>query len=598
MIFSSRMESTSSNLVLRLNKTNATRAARADLPVAGRLSPNSPAFLSDSPSSIIANALGGDLSYHLAQWIPGGYAEDVIKLTPRLTLTAGVRYEIATALDSHNTGTISALQCQSCEFPILREPINENPALLAVVNAAYSGSPACTTPGPPPGPPGCVNGGQSLISGSNNQIQIGSTLPQHPVYGPLIAGMPRDNWAPRVGLAWDPFGDGKTAVRAAFGVYDVLIQFPNYGSAIGSSWPGLQSTNSATITPGTWPAGIGAAGAANLNSKRVDFIQQNPPLNYVMQWNLNVQHQITNTLTASFAYVGTKAIHNVFQFDDSAIAFPNLSSGTPLWPCGTLTPPPAGQPFNPAADCSQFGFYQGPTDTAPQFHSTLNPWTAREPSQWYNSSSIYHGLQIAVVEAGGHGLTVSGSYTFSRNESSSDGTGIGDPYVNSLSSSLFYWNQKLRWGPADTNITHNFVLSYMYNVPSPANASAYLKPFISGWQTGGILTLQSGQPMTPQIAGDSIGENNTDPINYPDFIGGPGCSNPSNPRNVNNYIKLQCYAPAPPVMYNGSRFQDFARRECRPQLHHRAGTCRAGFLAVQEQLRQENLGNLQRAIAL
>jgi len=161
-------------------------------------------------------------------------------------------------------------------------------------------------------------------------------------------------------------------------------------------------------------------------------------------------------------------------------------------------------------------------------------------------------LQLAVVEAGGHGLTVSGSYTFSRNESSSDGTGIGDPYVNSLSSSLFYWNQKLRWGPADTNITHNFVLSYMYNVPSPANASEYIKPFINGWQTGGILTLQSGQPMTPQIAGDSIGENNTDPINYPDFIGGPGCSNPSNPGNVNNYIKLQCYAPAPPVMYNGS----------------------------------------------
>src|ERR1700733_9970328 len=93
----------------------------------------------------------------------------------------------------------------------------------------------------------------------------------------------------------------------------------------------------------------------------------------------------------------------------------------------------------------------------------------------------------------------------------------------------------------------------MYNVPSPANASAYLKPFIEGWQTGGILTIQSGQPMTPQIAGDSIGENNTDPINYPDYLStASGCKNPTNPGNVDNYIKLQCYAPAGPVSFGGT----------------------------------------------
>ena len=72
----------------------------------------------------IANANGGDLSHHLRMWVPGGYAEDVVKLTPHLTLTAGIRYEFATAVDSKNTGTISALQCQSCEFPTgIREPI-------------------------------------------------------------------------------------------------------------------------------------------------------------------------------------------------------------------------------------------------------------------------------------------------------------------------------------------------------------------------------------------------------------------------------------------------------------------------------------------
>ncbi len=60
--------------------------------------PSFNSFLADAPSSLIANAIGGDLSYHLSQWIPGVYFEDVIKLTPRLTLTAGLRYEYAIAL--------------------------------------------------------------------------------------------------------------------------------------------------------------------------------------------------------------------------------------------------------------------------------------------------------------------------------------------------------------------------------------------------------------------------------------------------------------------------------------------------------------------
>ncbi|HET6145632.1 MAG TPA: carboxypeptidase regulatory-like domain-containing protein [Candidatus Acidoferrales bacterium] len=481
--------------------------------------PNFQAFLADAPSSLIANSGPGDLSYHLSQWIPAAYVEDVIHVTPRLTATLGLRYEFATALDSKGTGTISSLQCQACEFPILREPITENPALLALVNSAF-------------------------------QMEH-----QNPVYGPLIAHMPRDNFAPRVGLAWDPFGDGKTSVRAAFGVYDVLIQFPNYGSAIGSSWPGLQSTNSAAIAPGTWPSGTFSTGSANLNTKRVDYIQQNPPTNYVMQWNLNVQHQFTNSLTVSVAYVGTRSVHNVFQMDDSNVALPiNFASGTPLWPCGVFTPPPAGQPFNPAADCSQFSFYQGPLDSAPVAGHRLNPYVGREPTQLYDSSGIYHGLQMGVLKSAGHGLTVSGSYTFSKNITTSDGSGIGDPYVNSISSNVFWFRQALRRGLSDTNITHNFVMSYMYNVPNISKGPSYLQPVINGWETGGILTIQSGQPFTPQISGDSIGENNTDPINFPDRLGGAGCQSLTNPGNVDNYIKLQCFAPAPPVFVNGTAF--------------------------------------------
>lgn len=462
-------------------------------------------FLNDAPISLIANSGPGDLSFHLRQWVWGAYVQDDVHLTRKLTVNIGLRYEFATALDSTGTGTIFSLQCQACQFPILREPIMENPALLALVNNAYA---------------------------SQNQS---------PVFGPFIANMPRYNFAPRVGLAWDPFGDGKTSVRSAFGIYDVLIQFPNYGSATASSWPGLQSTNSAAIAPGEWPKGTFSTGTTNLNTKRVDYIQQNPPTNYVMQWNLSVQHQFSNTLTGQIAYVGTRSIHNVFQHDDSNIAFPDLSSGTALWPCGALTPTPAGQPFDPTTQCSAFGSFP-----------RLNPFVGREPTQLYNSNGIYHGLQLGVIHSAGHGLTLSGSYTFSRNIDTSSGSGIGDPYVNSISSSLYYWSQALRRGLSDTNITHNFILSYMYTVPTLASASGFLKPIVEGWETGGILTVQSGQPFTPQISGDSIGENNTDPINYPDRLGGSGCQSLVNPGDVLNYIKTQCFAPAGPVSFNGS----------------------------------------------
>jgi len=480
-------------------------------------------FLNDAPISLIANSGVGDLSSHLRQWIWGAYVQDDIRVTPHLTVNAGIRYEFAAAIDTKNTGTISALQCQACPFPIMRHPVTDNPGLAAIVAAADP----------------------------------------NPVYGPLIANMPRYNFAPRVGFAWDPFKDGKTSVRGAFGVYDVLIQFPNYGSALGSSWPALQSTNTGTIPAGTWPKGTFSAGQVNINTKRVDYIQQSPPTNYVLQWNLSVQHQFTNTLTALVGYVGTHSLHNVFQHDDTNIIFPNLASGTPLWQCGNLSSPP-GPGFDPTADCplypspANLAGPNGPPSQSNNFNGldliahNINCCVGREPTQLYNSNGIYHGFQTAVQKVVGHGLSFQASYTFSRNIDTSSGSGIGDPYVNSISSSLYYWDQSRRRALSDTNITHNFVFSYTYLVPTIATESAALKAIEGGWQLGGILTVQSGQPFTPMISGDSIGEHNTDPINYPDRLTGSGCNNLVNPGNVTNYINLNCFAPAPPVQLNGT----------------------------------------------
>jgi outer membrane receptor protein involved in Fe transport len=479
---------------------------------------NYPNFLDGSPSSLIANSGVGDLSTHPRQWVWGAYAQDDVRLTPHLTINAGLRYEYAANMTTHHSGTLANLECQACPFPIMQAPLTYNPPLQAIVNQY---DPA-------------------------------------PVYGPII-NVPRLNFEPRVGFAWDPFGNGKTAVRGAFGVYDVLLTF--YAQEA-TDWPGLQSSNSGTIPVESWPKGNFSATSSDINSKRAFWQEHAPKTNYVMQWNLSVQHQFTNTLSVLVGYVGDKSIHNAFHFDDFNVIFPNLSSGVPLWQCGTLATAP-GPGFDPTRKCPLFpnaanlaGINGPKTSTNPGgldlIAHHINCCIGREPGRIWNGYGYYEGLQVAVQKALGHGLSLQGSYTFSTNIDTSSGTTIGDPYVNSISSSLYYWDNKLRTGLSDTNIRHNLVVSFSYQVPTPPLGSEILKAITGGWQTGGILTVQSGQPMTALISGDAIGEGNSDPISYPNRLGGPGCQSLVNPGNVQNYIKVQCFAATTPVLYQGS----------------------------------------------
>jgi hypothetical protein len=477
-----------------------------------------PNFFDGSPVSLIANSGPGDLSTHFRQWNWGAYVQDDIRLTPRLTVNLGLRYELAGNMDSHHSGTLANLECQSCPFPIMRHPIDYNPPLAAIV----------------------------------------AQFDPNPTYGPLIH-IPLNNWGPRVGLAWDPTGSGKTAIRSAFGIYDVIL-LPYAQTA--TDWPGLQSSNTGIIPPESWPKGTFSAGASNINTKRAFWQEHDPPLNYIMQWNLSVQHQFSSSFSVLLGYVGAHSVHNPFHHDDFNIIYPNLASGVPLWQCGAALPLPGN--FDPTADCPLYPSSKhlqginGPPSATNGFAGLdrishhINCCIGREPGRIWDSSGTYHGLQVGAFKTLSNGLMFQASYTYSKNMTSSDGTSIGDPYVNSVSSPLYYWDQKLRYAVADSNITHNFVLSYTYMLPTFPNANSLVRAVAGGWQTGGILTLQTGQPMSVLIAGDAIGEGNTDPISYPNRVTSPGCSSLVNPGNVDNYIKLQCFVFPSPVTFQGT----------------------------------------------
>ena len=107
---------------------------------------------------------------------------------------------------------------------------------------------------------------------------------------------------------------------------------------------------------------------------------------------------------------------------------------------------------------------------------------------------------------------------------------------------MFYFLPKYRRAAADFNVAQNLTINYIWNIPTPARFHGPAAWAARGWQLGGIFQIRSGLPFTPLIGGDPLGLNNTAPFAYPDRLRGSGCGSLVNPGNVNNYIKLQCFA--------------------------------------------------------
>src|SRR6202040_2366310 len=109
-------------------------------------------------------------------------------------------------------------------------------------------------------------------------------------------------------FSWDPLRDGKMAVRAGFGMYDVL---PLTYEFLGASQYGPWSLGGINADPTKLKNSFyaGALGGIGPSSKLGNFIEQHPHRNYVMQWNLNVQREVLPSVTALLGYVGSNGVH-------------------------------------------------------------------------------------------------------------------------------------------------------------------------------------------------------------------------------------------------------------------------------------------------
>jgi hypothetical protein len=258
-----------------------------------------------------------------------------------------------------------------------------------------------------------------------------------------------------------------------------------------------------------------------------------------MQYNLSIERQIARDTTLMVGYVGSHGLHGTTQVDDVNEVLPTKIGGNYYWPCEA-----PGNPFlgGNSANCPAIGS-----------GSKINGSWGRLPATFFRNSSLYNGLQAQLNKRMSYGFQASVGFTWQKSIDTASGAVISDSVVTAISTQNWF-DPKLTRGVSDFNDSKVLTVNYLWDIPTPKSWSGFTRSAAGGWELGGIFSASSGQPFTPLLAeGDVLGQNNTDPFAYPNRI--PSCGNNlTNPGNVNNYIKLQCFVVPPVANVNGVNY--------------------------------------------
>jgi Carboxypeptidase regulatory-like domain/TonB-dependent Receptor Plug Domain len=367
----------------------------------------------------------------------------------------------------------------------------------------------------------------SVMSETDGKLSTLLTLtsPVNHLGSPLFNNPTLLNFEPRAGLIWSP-DDGKTAFHAGFGFYDVLplpFEFQNMETRAA---PYYLLASTSKLPAGSFYQG----GLAQLtsNTLSVSYIDQHPKRNYVMQWNLNIQRELTKDLTATIGYVGSHGVHQPMRIDDSNIVQPTLTEAGYVWPS------PVGS------------------------GTLLNPNYGEIRSMQWIGTSVYHALEFNVTQRMARGFQLRGSYTWGKSFDTGSSTIVGDEFLTSMSS-LSDYDLRLNRGVSDFNIAQTLVVAGTWQVPALDSLPRPLAWTGKGWEMSGVLKANAGVPFTPTFGtdGDPLGLNSSDPWDYPNRLGGSGCNSLVNPGNPNHYIKTECFAvPTAPSQAFYSKYCD------------------------------------------
>ncbi|HKD61872.1 MAG TPA: carboxypeptidase-like regulatory domain-containing protein [Terracidiphilus sp.] len=362
-----------------------------------------------------------------------GFAEDTVKVTPRLEVRAGFRFE--------STNGWNEAQGRAANY--------------AIVNGVLQSTP--------------------VVGGSALSDNLAKFLPE-----------------PRIGFAWDVWGNGKTAVRGGFGLYHGLLDTLDYRLDQTAPFNTAEALSNVPVsslhfTPGTpQPAGTKVSPSN---------VQPDIATPAVLTWSLRIEQQVAPHTSLTVGYVGSHSYHQILSEDINEPVPTYEPDGTVFYPAGV---------------------------------KNANPALANSTSWVSQGVGSYHSLVADVRRSFANGLQFRGNYTWSKNldDGSAWNTSVSG---NTPAYVEFPLNPKLDWGPAATDVRHAGSINASYELPfGPKrrylnHAPPVVNFVASGWTASAIVALQSGFPFTPQLGYNPTGNGDTrNPVRpnwNPNFIG-------------------------------------------------------------------------------
>ena len=346
--------------------------------------------------------------------------------------------------------------------------------------------------------------GNGIINGSVNSP-----------FGDRVQNSDKKTWAPRIGVAWDPFGTGKTAIRSGYGIaYDI----PTIGiwqDNIGTNPPYANGVSIKNTSLDNASAGVADANLSPVPLQATPLPYHQP---YVQQWSFDVQREISPGFILQAGYYGAKGTHLIGLTDL------NLLRAGQLISAGLLAPGQALTSRNYGRVAAQRP-YQGYGQIA-AIESAFN--------------SSYNSLQVAAKKQFGGRSQVSIAYTWAKTltDAQTDrSSGFQDPH-----------NTRLDRGLASFSREHDFSANYVYDLPFFRSSTRLVKATLGGWQLSGIFSAATGLPLTVSVsrssdpAGIGFGLDTGPTSSRPDRIGDP---NAISERTVRHWFNTAAFAKVP-----------------------------------------------------